>query len=257
MDWTFGSRYQFQPEPRLSQVHAGLSRRPQRWLTAFLLTLSAVTMCRAELVPNDAIGNDPERERLCFERTKAKNGQDIRLVPFQIDINQVRRIRADSPDAAFIVFKNSTGLYVSVECEVNSATGQYGPMAYGLFRFVLMDTPKRFDPSISSLAGRKIAFDRCFDAIVHKINLPNYVSSSANGLPIEVGPPEQKGRIAYPEGRLIGGVAAKQYDVVIEGTSLYKSNAIDMNAYRFTCLMSPMLDIRAIQIGGQNTTKSK
>jgi hypothetical protein len=46
----------------------------------------------------------------------------------------------------------------------------------------------------------------------------------------------------------IGGITVERFDVVTTGTAIYKTGGIDMDAIDFTCLFSPMLEVKAVEI---------
>ncbi len=52
----------------------------------------------------------------------------------------------------------------------------------------------------------------------------------------------------YRPGISIAGVKAKRYDIVVTGTSFYKTGGLDMKAVDFTCLLSPMLEVKAVGV---------
>lgn len=225
--------------------------RIKHCLVAFLAAFAA----RAEMIHGADVGNDPAKERLCIERTLASGDfKKAVLVPFEIDKDYVARSRSPrfggNPEVTFIAIENEAGVDLLIQCDVLGGTGKYGAVfvrkeenAPGLWR--LPNKPKQFSPSIQTFAGRAIATTRCFDAAVAKINRPNYDHSVSRGLE-EVGPAINTMR--YPAGSLIGDAKAERYDVAVAGTALYKSDGPDMDSVEFVCLLSPMLEIKAIQI---------
>ena len=46
---------------------------------------------------------------------------------------------------------------------------------------------------------------------------------------------------------LFAGQEAR-YDIIVEGTSLYKSANPNLTAVKFSCLLSPSLEVKAIQL---------
>jgi hypothetical protein len=196
----------------------------------------------ADMVHGDAVGNDPAKEQLCVERTRANSSfKNYKIVPFEIDKNYLDRSRnprfGGSPDVTFIAIQNITGDSQLVQCAVSNGTGKYGPLTFTPedTNWRLLGKPKPVAPNV--------ALHRCFDAVVAKLNRPNYDHSS--GSVAEVGPPSR--RIRYPAGSIIAGLKADQYDVVVTGAAMYKSAGPDMDTVTFTCLFSPTLEVKAIQ----------
>jgi hypothetical protein len=52
----------------------------------------------------------------------------------------------------------------------------------------------------------------------------------------------------YDPGASIAGMTANRYDIAVTGTSFFRTMGPDLAAVKFTCLLSPMLDVKAIQI---------
>jgi hypothetical protein len=222
---------------------------PTRLLAVMALFILGIA--KVEMVPGDSIGNDPTKQAVCEERSEAQF-KGATVVPFEIDKNFVARSRGLVPgfqghsDTTFIAIQNGTGIALLIDCFVNSGTGQYGPEGSqsenNLWHLV---KPHQFDPSIKSPAGNAIAIDRCREVARTKINRPNFDHSSVSGGAVEVN--VTRG-VRFPVGIDIAGVKAQRYDVIVAGTALYKSSGPDMVAVDFTCLLSPMLEIKALQI---------
>ena len=196
-----------------------------------LLTFSGIT--RAEMVPSESIGNNPENEKLCASRAK------IKPVPFLIDSAYVARARARNPDVAFIASDNGQ----LIDCYLREGTGRFEPASYsGESSYFHLIKPRQFEPGINTDKGIAMATNTCIEAVPAKINKPNFDHIVRMSV-VEIdntGP-------HYRAGLIIGGKKAARYDIAVTGTSFYKSSGPDLTAVNFTCLLSPMLDILAIQ----------
>jgi hypothetical protein len=100
--------------------------------------------------------------------------------------------------------------------------------------------PKHFEPGINTPEGISMAASVCLEAAPPKINRPNLDHSIYTSV-ISIG------SSLYRSGVSIAGKKAERYDVVVKGTSFYKSSGADLVAVNFTCLLSPMLEIKKIQ----------
>jgi hypothetical protein len=214
----------------------------------YALTLSMCLNATAQMIRNDAIGNDPALEKLCIERAIAKRGTGIdgplRFVPFEIDSKTVSNSRRWAPETTWIALQNDLfGLLVS--CANTDASGRFEPTFETRMEWAyhtLSPPPhevKKFQPGTDTREGIKIAVNRCFDAAVAKINRPNLDHTSSDQIVTE-GP--RPGRVS------IGGVKTERFDVMTTGTAYYRTGAPDMYAVDFSCLFSPMLEIKAIEL---------
>lgn len=187
------------------------------------------------MVRNDTIGNDPDKEKLCASRAKGKT------VPFEIDSRYVERARSFNPDVSFIAIDGM--IPQLVECYLRKGTGRYEPASsspeQGYWHLV---RPKQFEPGINTTEGRAMAAKVCVEAAPAKMNRPN-LDHSVYSAVVEIG----IGGPRYHSGASIAGKRAERYDIAVEGTSFYKSSGPDLSAVKFTCLLSPMLDIKVIQ----------
>ena len=192
-------------------------------------------LAKAEMVRNDAIGNDPAKEKLCASRTKGKT------VPFEIDSRYVERARSFNPDVTFVATDGISPQLV--ECYLRQGTGRYEPASFspeqGYWHLI---RPKQFEPGINTTRGRDMAAKVCVETAPAKINRPN-LDHSVYSAVVEIAVAGPR----YHSGALIAGKKAERYDIAVEGTSFYKSSGPDLTAVNFTCLLSPMLDIKAIQ----------
>ncbi|HLP98767.1 MAG TPA: hypothetical protein VK149_10010 [Sideroxyarcus sp.] len=190
---------------------------------------------RAEMVRNDAIGNDPSKEKLCAARAKGKP------VPFEIDSRYVESARSFNPDATFIAIDGANPQLV--ECFRLPGTGKYEPASFSPEQsYWHLIRPKQFEPGIHNSKGISMAANVCLEAAPLKINRPNLDHSVYSSVvEVHIGSP------SYHPGALIAGKKAERYDIAVKGTSFYKSSGPDLLAVHFTCLLSPMLDVKAIQ----------
>ncbi|CAB3817027.1 hypothetical protein LMG26788_00068 [Achromobacter pulmonis] len=198
-----------------------------------LLLFSCVA--QAEMIRNDAIGNDPQKEKLCASRTKGQ------AVPFEIDSRYLKSARSFNPDATFIAIDGISPQLV--QCHLREGTGKYEPASYSPeANYWRLIRPKQFKPGIDTDKGKAMAAKVCVDAAPAKINRPNFDHSVySNVVEISIGGPR------YRPGASIAGTKAERYDIAVEGTSFYKSSGPDLAAVTFTCLLSPMLAIKGIQ----------
>ena len=193
------------------------------------------------MVRSDSIANDPAKEKLCAERAHKMFGA-FNVVPFEIDPAYVTRSRSSqyggSPDVTFIAIETERMAQL-VQCAVNSGNGRFEPVTWlpeQQSRWHLIKP--RQAPHALSLAGGV-----CSDAARAKINLPNFDHSSSY-----VAKEVNLGNARYHIGELFAGVAAERYDIAVSGTALYKASGPDLKGIDFTCLLSPMLDVKAIQL---------
>ncbi len=194
------------------------------------------TTAYAEMISSDAIGNDPAKVKLCAARAKVKP------VPFEIDSRYVESARATHPDITFIA--GGGGYNQLIECYLREGTGKYEPASMspeGIYWH--LPRPKQFSPGLSTLQGRDMAAKACTDAAEEKSTRPGFDHSSAS-LVVEI--VERNPR--YHPGAIIAGKKADNYDIAVEGESFYKSSGPDLAAVNFKCLLSPMLDVKAVQL---------
>ena len=87
-----------------------------------------------------------------------------------------------------------------------------------------------------------MAGNACLKAAATQINRPNF-DHSVYSTVVEVA----LGRPRYHPGVVIAGKSAERYDIAVEGTSFYRSSGPDLDAIKFTCLFSPMLELKAVR----------
>ncbi len=206
-----------------------------RWLPLGFGLLFFSCLAQAEMIRNDAIGNDPQKEKLCASRANGKT------VPFEIDSRYLKSARSFNPDATFIAIDGISPQLV--ECHLRKGTGKYEPASYSPegnnWRLI---RPKQFKPGINTPKGQSMAAKVCVDAAPAKINRPNFDHSVYSAV-VEIGIDGPR----YRAGASIAGTKAERYDIAVEGKAFYKSSGPDLAAVKFTCLLSPMLAIKGIQ----------
>jgi hypothetical protein len=204
-----------------------------------------LAFANADMVSNDSIGNDPAKEKLCASRAKHVGGG--KAEPFEIDSNYVARIRSLYPDATFIVKSGQL-----VQCHLREGTGRFEPDSYepeGIHWHAIR--PKGFEPGINTAKGQSMAANVCLQAALSKSNRPG-LDHSVNNRVVEVqndptGRPYHHGTRALFTHALATGKKAERYDIIVEGTCFYKPANPDLTAVKFSCLLSPSLEVKAIQ----------
>lgn len=205
----------------------------QYLVLTFLIIFS--TTAKSEMVSSDLIGNEPERLKVCAERAKGKP------VPFEIDSEYVKRARELKPEATFIAIDGISPQLV--ECHLRKGTGKFEPSSFSPEqRFWRLPRPKQFEPGINTPAGKKIASKICSDTATTHSSAENPERYVINAV-VEIAGAGPK----YRSGAVIAGKKAERYDVAVEGTAFYKATGFDLKAIKFTCLLSPMLELKAFQ----------
>jgi hypothetical protein len=197
--------------------------------------LFSTSLARAQMVLNNAIGNDPAKEKLCASRAKGKT------VAFEIDSRYVASARSLHQDATFIAIDGISPQLV--ECYLREGTGRFEPDSFSPEQsYWHLIRPEGFKPGINTQIGISMAARVCLDAAPAKINRPNFDHSVFTSVvEIDVDSP------LYHPSITIAGKRAERYDIAVKATSFYRSSGPDLTAVRFTCLLSPMLAVKAIQ----------
>lgn len=203
-----------------------------RWLYIVCNLVLLATTATGQMIRNDSIGNDPAKERVCALRAR-KTLPASKIVPFEIDSRYVARSRSLHPDATFIAIGGQL-----VECFLRAGTGRYEPFSFSPEQsYWHLIKPKQFQPGYSTNEGERVALSVCLNAASSKTNRPDYDHNSYFG-PVE-GP--RRGST------VVAGKKIERYDIVLNGTLFFKSRGLDLAAINFTCLLSPMLEFKAIQ----------
>jgi hypothetical protein len=209
------------------------------WLVCICLYLS-LGIAKGQMVRSASIGNDPIKEKLCASRAKGTLGES-KIVPFEIDSRYVADVRSRHPDATFIAIDGMSPQLV--QCFLREGTGRYEPDSLSPEQqFWHLIKPKQFEPGINTPEGSSMAANVCLKAASAKINRPNFDHSVLSSVAeVSIGSP-----LLHP-GTVIAGKTAERYDIAVKGTFFYKSPGPDLTAASFTCLLSPMLDLKAFQ----------
>lgn len=201
-----------------------------RWLLVVGSLLLSSHVARAEMIPSSSIGNDPEKEKLCALRAKGKT------MPFEIDSRYVAAARRSNPDVTFIAIDGISPQLV--ECYLRAGTGRYEPASLSPEQsFWHAIKPKGL--GIGTQQARSMAIKACLDAALSKSSRSG-LSHSVNNSIFEVD--------INRAGTTIAGEKAERYDIVVQGTSFYKSSGPDLAAVKFTCLLSRALQVKAVQL---------
>ncbi len=199
------------------------------------------------MVPSTQLKQDPANLNLCIARARHDpafgiNISNEELIPFAIDMRFVNRERQEYPDVTF--FATNRGL---IECTV-TGLGKYGPMirdsAVTWYWKSLLPMPPRFKPSIDTSAGKQMAAQKCLKALHTHADLPNFDHAGYNE-------PYSVGYIGSDAGRnssypAIAGVSVSSYDVLVTGAAYFRTGTVDQVMLLYTCLYSPMLELRAV-----------
>ena len=207
----------------------------------------ASMVANGQMVSNSAIQNDPAREALCTKRAKVKP------VPFLIDQKYVNRIRVAHPEATFVA---GDGIVPElVECRVNEETGVYELDSLSSQENPAwhMVRPEQFEPGIHTVAGQVQADDVCFKAAREKMNREDFdhsfgYTTDVNEITLNVTP-------WYLPGVKVAGTKAERYDIAVVGELFYKSSGPDLTAFHVSCLLSPTLEVRAVQANEENADR--
>jgi hypothetical protein len=202
-----------------------------------------------QMVSSTTIQNDPAREALCAKRA-SKSDARFKAAPFMIDQNYVSLIRAAHPDTTFIA---EDGVIPElIECRVNERTGVYEPDSLSteddLYWHLVR--PEPFVPGTRSAAWQVQADDVCFKAARDKVNRQDFdhsfgYTTDVNVITLNVAP-------WYLPGVKVAGMRAERYDIAVVGQLFYKSSGPDLAAFRATCLLSPALEVKAVQASEQS-----
>ncbi len=221
-----------------------------RGLLVFTGSLVFASMAaNGQMVSSSAIQNDPAKEALCAKRARVK-----KPVPFLIDQDYVNRIRAAHPDVTFIA---EDGVLPELfECRVNEATGVYelNSLSSEENPYWHLVRPEQFAPGIHTAAGQVQADDVCFKAAREKVNREGFdhnfgYTTDVNEITLDVAP-------WYLPGVKVAGMKAERYDIAVVGKLFYRSSGPDLAAFSVSCLLSPTLEVRAVQASEENPERA-
>jgi hypothetical protein len=208
----------------------------------------ASMVANGQMVSNSAIQNDPAKEALCAKRAKVKP------VPFLIDQNYVNSARAAHQDATFIAEDGT--IPELIECRINETTGLFelDSQSSEQSKYWHLVRPEQFAPGIHLAAGQLQADDVCFKAAREKVNQEGFdhsfgYTTDVNEITLNVAP-------WYQPGAKVAGMKAERYDIAVAGKLFYKSSGPDLTAFRVSCLLSPKLEVKAVQASEENVDRA-
>jgi hypothetical protein len=213
-------------------------------LTSFNIIASAIDS--GQMVSSTFIVNNPDKEKLCISRIQdlqAKAGfPKGKIVPFLIDSGRAAWIRQQDPDEILVAIDDGESIVKLITCSLNSKTGQYGPIsietASSIVKWWQPIRPKNL---LETQEGKEKAGSVCSEAAKSKVNQEGFNSWSWNGNPKEVYEPNLYDSIEEKK--------AERYDVLVKGTLLYNiPEQTDLNRVEVSCLLSPTLDVKAVQV---------
>ena len=219
-----------------------------RGLLVFTASMAFASMiANGQMISSSTIQNDPAKEALCVKRAKVKP------VSFLIDQDYVNRTRAAHPDTTFIA---EDGIIPElIECRANEQTGVYevGSLNSEENPSWHLVRPEQFAPGIHTAAGQVQADDMCFKAAREKVNREGFdhsfgYTTDVNEIALYVAP-------WYRPGVKVAGVQAKRYDIAVVGMLFYKSSGADLTAFHATCLLSPTLEVKAVQANAESADR--
>lgn len=204
-------------------------------LAICMLGVLPLASSSAEMILNSSLNNDPAKEKLCLQRAGVKADQSV---PFYIDSSYVRIARSFHSDSTFVVKDGDAPSLI--ECYLRDGTGKFEPASFSPPQgYWHLPMPKQFEPSISSRPGAEIAGTRCIAAAEEKQDhekLDHSVYFTVAKIDLS--------RV----GKAIGTAKAERYDVYVEGKNFLKSSSLDLETVEFTCLFTPMLELKAIKL---------
>lgn len=218
------------------------------YFKAAMLSLAIIVIsrtCCAQMVRSDQLKQDQAKLSLCVDRARQDRSFGIgtqELIPFEIDMQFVERVRKEYPDVTF--FATTRGL---VQCAV-TGVGKYGPLFFDngatWFWHPLIPTPPSFEPSIKTAEGERIAGNKCLADLPTHADLANFDHAVYNQA-YTVGYLGSKNtdEAHYP---MVAGVRVTSFDVEVMGSAYFKTDTVDQIMLLYTCLYSPMLKLKAV-----------
>jgi hypothetical protein len=210
--------------------------------------LIANGIANGQMVSNSAIQNDPAKESLCSKRAGVKQ-----TVSFVIDQGYVNRTRAAHPDTTFIA---EDGIIPElIECRVSEKTGVFelDALSSEVNSYWHLVRPEPFVPGNGTAEWQLQADNACFKAAREKVNRQDFdhsfgYSTDVNVITLDVAP-------WYRPGVTVAGTKAARYDVAVVGKLFYKASGADLTGYRATCLLSPALEVKAVQASEESADR--
>jgi hypothetical protein len=220
------------------------------YFDAALMCLAILVLtrtCGAQMVRSDQLKQDQAKLNLCIDRARHDRSFGIgigtqELIPFEIDMQFVERERKEYPEVTF--FATTRGL---IECTV-TGIGKYGPLSFDngatWYWRPLIPTPPSFVPSIETAEGERVAGKKCIADIPTHADLANFDHAVYNQA-YTVGYLGSKNtdEAHYP---MVAGVRVTSFDVEVMGSAYFKTDTVDQIMLLYTCLYSPMLELKAV-----------
>jgi hypothetical protein len=214
-------------------------------LVYLVVWLLSVPIGYAQMIRSDALEQDTVKLKLCIDRARDGQGNGLTigeqddLVPFEIDAGYVAMVRKQNPSVTFFAVPDRL-----LECMAGS--GLYRPvLSSGESWFWHVIRPPSFQPPITTEAGLELAENTCLKDVPRHADLSGFdhaLYSTAK----DIGYLSPR-VTAKPNRPTIGGVPVSSYDVEVYGTAFFKtSSEIDLLTLDFTCLYSPMLELKAV-----------
>lgn len=221
-----------------------------RSLLLFTNTLILASMfANGQMVLNSTIQNDTAKEALCAKRANVK-----KPVAFFIDQSYVDAVKAAHPDTAFIA--EDGPIPELVECRVSEETGVYelASLNSDANRYWHLVRPEQFAPGIHTAAGQVQADDVCFKAARDKLNRDGFdhsfgYTTDVNEITLGASP-------WYLPGVKVAGTKAERYDIAVAGRLFYKSSGADLAPFRVSCLLSPTLEVKAVEAKEESAART-
>jgi hypothetical protein len=211
-------------------------------VVSVIFILLSLPASRAQMIRSATLQQDTAKLNLCIER--ARHGHSLTigdqdLVPYEIDARYLAQAKHQNPDVTF--FATPGSLY---ECEV-AGNGLYGPASSsGENWFWHVIRPPSFQPSINTDAGSKLAANTCLKDVPEHADLPAFDHAGYYGSE-DIGYLSHK-ELAKPGRPSVAGVPVTSYDVEVTGVAYFKTGGIDLTMLNFSCLYSPMLELKAV-----------
>jgi hypothetical protein len=221
-----------------------MANTPVKHKVAYLvLTLLAAPVGHAQMIRSADLQQDTTKLSLCIDRARHGHGLTIAdqedLVPFEIDAGYLARARKEDPVATFFAVPDT--LY-----ECRAGYGLYQPVwGSGESWFWHVIRPPSFQPPINTDAGSQLAANTCLKDVPQHADVPAFDHAGYHTAH-DVGYLSPR-VTAKPTRPMIGGVPVSSYDVKVTGVAFFKtSSEIDLLTLEFTCLYSPMLELKAV-----------
>jgi len=154
---------------------------------------------------------------------------------FLLDSTYLLRVRVDNPDATFIAVSNFRSGFGGrlVECSRLSG-GKFGAAIQSPEgnRYWSLIKPQQ----IRGPGWMSAAADRCRNAAERKVGDAGIERSTYSSVQ------------EVAEGRQIAGMVTEAWDVEVKGDVVLKGPGPDLPVFNFSCLLSPMLEVRSVTL---------